>query len=41
MSNNIRTDKFSHDIKFNWKITPDGDDNNFDDNNFVDDNNES
>ena len=30
MSNNIRTDKYIHDIKYNWKITPDVDDNNFD-----------
>ena len=29
MSNNIRTDKYIHDIKYNWNITPDIDDNNF------------
>jgi ABC-type phosphate transport system ATPase subunit len=29
MSNNVRTDKYTHDIKYNWNITPDVDDNNF------------
>ena len=29
MSNNIRTDLYTHDIKYNWNITPDVDDNNF------------
>jgi ABC-type lipoprotein export system ATPase subunit len=29
MSYNVRTDKYIHDIKYNWKITPDVDDNDF------------
>jgi ABC-type lipoprotein export system ATPase subunit len=29
MSNNFRTDKYIHDIKYNWNITPDVEDNNF------------
>ena len=29
MPNNIITDKYIHDIKYNWNIIPDVDDNNF------------
>ena len=29
MSNNFRNDKYIHDIKYNWNITPDVEDNNF------------
>ena len=29
MSNNIRTDKYIHDIKYNWNVVPDVEDNNF------------
>jgi energy-coupling factor transporter ATP-binding protein EcfA2 len=29
MSNNFRTDKYIHDIKYNWNIAPDVEDNNF------------
>ena len=29
MSNNIRTEKYIHDIKYNWNVIPDVEDNNF------------
>ena len=29
MSNNMRTDNYIHDIKYNWNVIPDVEDNNF------------